>query len=219
MEASHVAEDQLDAGARVVGERVGRLSVEAFLVLHQGVRVGLCGVGGHVLVLLAEVCRISHEVPQVHAVLLREDPIEPVPERLSLFFFAPWHVERQQHGEDVLMILVAHHRHRVTICGLRWALEPFRRVERNTEILSSQKVYTDYQWGQADARGIFAQLNSGQWYGPGPRSFRERERERERESSTCHERSQLDKIDKLSKLDLPHMFSNARKDDSALFRR
>ena len=28
------------------------------------------------------------------------------------------------------MSLVAHHHHRVTICGLRWALEPFRREER-----------------------------------------------------------------------------------------
>lgn len=39
------------------------------------------------------------------------------------------------------------------------------KVARNTKILSSQKVYTDYQWGQTDARGMFASLNTSQWYG------------------------------------------------------
>lgn len=40
-----------------------------------------------------------------------------------------------------------------------------KRVTRNTQILDTQKVFTDYQWGQTDSRGMFASLNTSQWYG------------------------------------------------------
>ncbi len=40
-----------------------------------------------------------------------------------------------------------------------------RSVARNSKYLRQQRVYTDYQWGQADQRGITASLNNALWYG------------------------------------------------------
>lgn len=40
-----------------------------------------------------------------------------------------------------------------------------KAVERNTKVLRSQRVYTDYQWGQAESRGMYAEMVSGTWYG------------------------------------------------------
>ncbi len=40
-----------------------------------------------------------------------------------------------------------------------------RQVARNTKVIKTQKVYTDYQWGQVNARGLTALMNDGQWYG------------------------------------------------------
>jgi len=47
------------------------------------------------------------------------------------------------------------------------------RVAKNTRFIANQKVYTDYQWGDAltPSTGIAQALNSGTWYGFGLTDF------------------------------------------------
>lgn len=40
-----------------------------------------------------------------------------------------------------------------------------KQVERNSKVLRQQRVYTDYQWGQHESRGMYAEMVSGTWYG------------------------------------------------------
>lgn len=40
-----------------------------------------------------------------------------------------------------------------------------RRVAKNTSLLRQQRIYTDYQWGQTEQRGMFLSPHSGVWAG------------------------------------------------------